>query len=217
LLNVKDPITGQTMSDEQIVDNLLTFLLAGFDTTATALTWALYLLSRAPEWENRVQEEIFRVVPEGPVTSKHIDKLTVVQQVIKEAMRLYPSAPVLLRRAVNGCELGGKKIEAGVTINIPIYAIHRHRNLWKDPNRFDPSRFTFGSEANYSRYQFMPFGGGPRVCIGASFAHIEAVVILTTLVRSARFECPPDVEPQPLGRIILVPKGGMPLHVTMRV
>lgn len=217
LLNVTDPINGQTMSDVQIVDNLLTFLLAGFDTTATALTWTLYLLSKAPEWESRVLEEILRVVPEGPVTSKHIDELTVVQQVIKEAMRLYPSAPVVLRRAINGGELGGEKIEAGATVNIPIYAIHRHRKLWKDPNRFDPSRFTFGDEANYSRYQFMPFGGGPRVCIGASFAHIEAVVILTTLVRSVRFECPPDVEPQPLGRIILVPKGGMPLHVTMRV
>jgi cytochrome P450 len=195
LLAVVSPESNETMPVEQLVDNLLTFLLAGHQTIAMTLTWALYLISHAPEWEARLLDEIRRVVPSGPVTSEHIERLVIVQQVLKESMRLYPPIPMMSRRAAKDVELAGKHIKAGTLIGLPVYAIHRHHKLWDDPDRFDPSRFSPEREASYSRYQFIPFGTGPRVCIGAAFALIEATAILATLVRAARFESLPDDSP----------------------
>jgi cytochrome P450 len=216
LLGAVDPETSQPMPKERLVDNLLTFLLAGHHTIAMTLTWTLYLLSRAPEWEARVLEEIRRVVPSGPVTGEHLNQLVTVQQVLKESMRLYPPLPVMTRYAAKDVELAGKHVKAGTLIGLPIYAIHRHRKLWDDPDRFDPGRFAPKREAGYSRYQFMPFGAGPRICIGAAFALVEATVMLATLVRAARFESPPVQKPLPVSRVLLVPKSGMPLRVTLR-
>jgi cytochrome P450 len=161
-------------------------------------------------------EEVRRVAGQGPITGEHIDRLRIVSQVLKEAMRLYPPAPVLIRMAKDGEELGGRRIAAGTLVVMPIYAIHRHRCLWNDPDRFDPNRFAPEHEKRYSRYQFMPFGAGPRICIGASFAMIEATAMLATLVRSARFEVPDGHEPMPISRVTLRPKGGMPLRVWPR-
>jgi cytochrome P450 len=216
LLAAAEPETGRRMSDEQLVDNLLTFLIAGHDTTAKALAWTLYLLSHAPEWEARMLEEIRQVVGEGPVEAAHLERLTVTQQVLKEGMRLLPSVPVITRYAAADLELGGLRLAKGTSVGISIYAIHRHSRLWDEPHRFDPARFAPEREAGMSRYQFMPFGGGPRVCIGAAFAMIEATTILATLVRAARFDCPPGPPPVPLSRIVLTPKGGLPLRVTLR-
>lgn len=216
LLEAAHPETGRMMSDEQLVDNLLTFLIAGHDTTAKVLTWTLYLVSRAPHWEARMLEEINRVVPSGPMTGEHIDKLVTVQQVLKEGMRLYPSFPETSRVAAEDVELGGEFIEAGTFIDLPIYAIHRHSGLWDDPGRFDPGRFAPENEAKHVRFQFMPFGGGPRGCIGAAFAMSEGTALLATFVRAARFECLSGLEPVPIARLSLAPKGGMPLKVTMR-
>jgi cytochrome P450 len=216
LLGAVDPETGQTMPEQRLVDNLLTFLLAGHHTIAMTLTWTLYLLSRATEWEARVLEEIRQVVPSGPVTGEHIDRLVTVQQMLKESMRLYPPLPIMTRYTANDVELAGEHIKAGTLIGLPIYVIHRHRKLWDDPDRFDPSRFSAEREARYSRYQFMPFGAGPRVCIGAAFALIEATAMLATFVRAARFESLPGPEPIPISRVVLRPKDGMPLQVRMR-
>jgi cytochrome P450 len=217
LLGAVDPETSRTMSDEQLVDNLLTFLLAGHHTIAAALTWTLYLTSRAPECEARMLEEIRQVVPSGPITGEHVDKLVTVQQVLTESLRLFPPLPIMTRYAANDVELAGVHIKAGTLIGLPIYVIHRHRNLWDHPDRFDPSRFAPGRDLGYSRYQFMPFGVGPRICIGAAFALIEATAMLATLVRAARFESPPGHEPIPVWRVVLLPKGGMPMRVTMRL
>jgi cytochrome P450 len=173
LIGAVDPETSQMMADEQLVDNLLTFLLAGHHTIAAALTWTLYLISRAPEWEARMLEEIEQVVPSGPVTGEHIDKLVTVQQVLMESLRLLPPLPVMTRYAAEDVKLAGMYIKAGTLIGLPIYVIHRHSKLWDNPDRFDPSRFAPGRAVSYSRYQFMPFGAGPRICIGAAFALIE--------------------------------------------
>ena len=107
-------------------------------------------------------------------------------------------------------------IKAGTLIGLPIYAIHRHHKLWDEPDRFDPARFAPEREAGYLRCQFMPFGAGPRVCIGAAFALIEATAMLATLIRAAHFESSPMQEPIPISRVVLRPKNGMPLQVTMR-
>ena len=130
-------------------------------------------------------------------------------------MRLYAPVPVMSRLCVEPVELGGYSLPAGAIVIIPIFCIHRHRRLWEDPDRFDPSRFTPEREADYPRTQFMPFGAGPRICLGSAFAMTEATVILATLIRAARFEWDGKHVPEPVSRVTLQPRGGMPLKVTV--
>jgi cytochrome P450 len=216
LARAQDPETGAPMSEKQLVDNLVTFLVAGHETTAKALTWALYLLARAPGWQQRVLGEVDAVVGDEAVADDHLEKLLVTRAVLKETMRLYPPAPVMTRLAAEDIELGPVTVRAGTHIVIPIFAVHRHRKLWSDPDRFDPERFTPEREAKHARTQFMPFGFGPRTCIGGTFAMMEATAILATLVRRARFEWDGVHEPEPLSRVTLRPRGGMPLKVWLR-
>ncbi len=216
LARAQDPDTGAPMSEKQLVDNLVTFLVAGHETTAKALTWGLYLLARAPEWQQRILAEVDATVGEDTVGADHLDRLPVTRAVLKETMRLYPPAPVLTRLAAEDIELGPVTVRAGTHIVIPIFAVHRHRKLWADPDRFDPERFSPQREAELARTQFMPFGFGPRTCIGGAFALMEATAILATLVRRARFEWDGVHEPEPLSRVTLRPKGGMPLKVWLR-
>jgi cytochrome P450 len=215
LMKARDPETGQQMNDEQLVDNLLTFYLAGHETTARALTWTLFLLARFPEWSGRLLDEIRTVTGDAPVTAGHIERLVLVQQVIKESMRLYPPVPLMSRQAVADTTLGGHPVRAGTSVVMPIYVIHRHARRWERPDEFEPERFAPEREAKIERYQYMPFGAGPRICIGRAFAEIEAAAILATLLQHARFE-PAGHEPQPVARVTLLPAGGMPLKVTLQ-
>ena len=215
LLAARDPETGEPMTMEQLIDNLLTLLGAGHETTSRALGWTLYLLARAPDWQDAVRDEMRAVVGEGRIGPEHLGALRITQQVLKESMRLYSPVPVMSRLAVDPIELGGHSVPAGGTIIIPIFAIHRHRRLWDDPDRFDPTRFTPEREAAHARTQFMPFGAGPRICLGSAFAMTEATVILASLVRAARFEWDGKHVPEPVSRLTLQPRGGMPLKVTM--
>jgi cytochrome P450 len=213
LASATDPDSGAPMSEARLIDNLVTFLAAGHETTARALTWALYLLARAPDWQERIRAEVRTVTSGQPIEASHIDRLHVTRAVLKEAMRLYPPAPIMTRIAAEDVELAGQKIPARSLIFIPIFAIHRHRRLWTDADRFDPERFTPEREATYARAQFMPFGFGARTCIGMSFAMLEGVAILATLVGHARFGWDGRHAPEPISRITLRPKGGMPLAV----
>jgi cytochrome P450 len=215
LLAARDPDSGAPMDDERLVNNLLTLLEAGHETTSRALTWTLYLLARAPDWQESLRAEVRGVVGDGPVTAEHVAGLPLTQQVLKEAMRLYPPVPFVSRTASRQTTIGGEAIPAGAMIMMSIYAMHRHRRLWADPDRFDPARFTPEREAAYPRCQFMPFGAGPRICLGAAFAMVEATVALATFLRSARFEWDGAHEPRPISRITLQPAGGMPLRVTV--
>jgi len=216
LANAKSPETGAQMPDELLIDNLLTFFLAGHETTAKALTWTLYLLARAPDWENRILEEVRNVVGDGRIKPEHIDKLVITTQVLKESMRLYPPAPIMSRQATADTELADVPISAGTQIIIPIYAIQRHRRRWSNPDHFEPTRFAPENEAKIPRYYYMPFGAGPRICIGMAFSLIEGVAILATLVRAATFVTTCDHEPEAVSRVTLRPAGGMPLLVRMR-
>src|SRR6185436_6963424 len=163
LVAARDPESGRAMDDEQLVDNLLTFYLAGHETTAKALTWTLYLLSRSPEWQSRLAAEVRGVAGDSPIEARHIDKLVLVQQVLKESMRLFPPVPLMSRQAVADARIEGLEIPAGMSILMPIYAIHRHTKRWEHPDQFDPDRFAAGREEGIPRYQYMPFGAGPRV------------------------------------------------------
>lgn len=216
LLSARHPDTNAPMSDELLVSNLLTLLEAGHETTAKALTWMLYLLARAPDWQRRVLDETRAVCGDKPIAADDVAKLAVTQRVVKEAMRLYPPAPIVARDPKVPLDIGGHRIAPGSQIIIPIFAIHRHRKLWIDPDRFDPDRFLPEAEAVRPRTQYMPFGAGPRVCIGATFAMVEATVLLATFVRAACFDWDGRHAPEPISRVTLRPEGGMPLKVTVR-
>jgi cytochrome P450 len=215
LAAAKDPETGMPMSDEQIVDNMLTFLAAGHETTAKALAWTLYLIARDDTWQTRIREEVIANVGSEPIRHEHLDRLPLTRQVVKEGMRLYPPAPVMSRISTKAVKLGDRWVDPGTNFVIPIYAIHRHKKLWDNPDLFDPSRFSPEREKAHARAQFMPFGFGPRLCIGMAFAMMEAQAILAELVRKARFEWDGTHAPEPLSRVTLKPKGGMPLRVTV--
>ena len=216
LMQARDPETGQSMNDAQLVDNLLTFYLAGHETTARALAWTLYLIARSPQWGAALEEEIAGVTGGAPVEGAHIERLVLVQQVLKESMRLYPPVPMLARQCVAATSLGGIDVAPGATVAMPIYAMHRHAKRWEDPDAFDPERFSAAREAKIPRYQYMPFGAGPRICIGMAFAMLESTAMLATLLQKARFSPVPGRDPYPLARVTLQPGGGLPLHVHLR-
>ena len=216
LMRARDPESGRTMNDEQLVDNLLTFYLAGHETTARALAWTLYLLAHAPDWAAKLEEEIARVTGGAPVENTHVERLVLVQQVLKESMRLYPPVPMLSRQCVEQVRLGDVEVMPGATVAMPIYAMHRHAGRWEDPDAFNPERFAPEREAQIPRYQYLPFGAGPRICIGMAFAMLEATVMLATLLQKARFAPVPGRVPRPVARVTLLPGGGLPLRVTLR-
>jgi cytochrome P450 len=214
LMAARDPESGQAMDEERLVDNLLTFYLAGHETTAKALTWTLYLLARSAQWHEAVRAEVEEVTGGAPLEARHVEHLPLTQQVIKESMRLFPPVPMMSRQAVAAARLGEHVLAPGDTVILPIYAIHRHLRRWERPAEFDPLRFAPGREGAIERFQYMPFGAGPRICIGMAFAMIESTAILATLVRGARFAPTPGLAPVPVARVTLLPRGGMPLAVS---
>jgi cytochrome P450 len=214
LLQARDPETGQSMTDREIADNLITFITAGHETTALALTWTFYLLSLYPEAEARIRAEIESVTGGGALAAEHIDQLAYTRQVISEAMRLYPPAPVVVRTAMRDLQLGDEPVEKGTLVYVPIYAVHRHEKLWHKPDSFDPDRFRPEIVKGRHRYAYLPFGAGPRICIGMSFALIEATVILAELVRATSLRLRPDYVPELKMRITLRPAAGMPMMRT---
>jgi len=213
MMAASDPETGEPMANGQVIDNLLTFLLAGHETTATMLTWTLYLLAKAPEWQERLAAEARAVAGDGDITADHVAQMGLTRQVLNEAARLYPPVPVITRLATKNVELAGHRVPAGALCVIPIFAIHRHTQLWDDPDIFDPPRFSDDLHATRARCTYMPFGAGPRICMGAAFANIEAVTILATLLRDVRFGVTEGLNPVPVARVSLRPKDGMPLEV----
>ncbi|MFF2320374.1 cytochrome P450 [Agrobacterium sp. NPDC058088] len=216
LLEAKDPETGRMMSDKEIIDNLLTFITAGHETTALGLAWTFHLLSQNGETERKVVEEIQAVTGGAPVAAEHIANLTYTRQVFSEAMRLYPPAPVITRTALQDFRLGDHDIAAGTVLYVPIYAVHRHAALWDEPERFDPSRFEPEKVKARHRYAYMPFGAGPRVCIGNAFAMMEAVAILAVLLQTVHLENRSTATAEPLMRVTLRPQERLMMQITHR-
>lgn len=214
LLKATDPETGRTMNANDVRNNLLTFVTAGHETTALALTWTLYLLSLYPEVAQRVKAEIAAVTWGGSIRPDHIESLVFTTQVIQEAMRLYPPAALIVREARRDLVLDGAQVRAGSTVYIPVYAVHRHETLWSEPDRFDPSRFAPEAAKARDRFSYLPFGAGPRICVGQGFALLEAVTVLATLLPSFQFQLRPGYAPEPRLRVTLRPAAGMPMRIT---
>lgn len=200
LLQAQDEETGERMSDQQIHDEVMTLLLAGHETTANTLSWTWYLLSQHPEVEHRFHQELSVVLDQRIPTVADLPQLNYTRMVIEEAMRLYPPSWVISRNAVKADEIGGYAIPAHAPLLLLPYITHRHPAFWEEPERFNPERFTPEQVTARPRYAYVPFGGGPRQCIGNVFAMTEAQLILATVAQQYRLELVPnqEVSPEPL-------------------
>jgi cytochrome P450 len=183
--------------------------VAGHETTANALSWLWYLLARHPDAEARLHDEVDRVL--GGRTPGHADlaRLAWTRMVIEEALRLYPPAHAVSRIAIGDDRIGGVRVPAGSNVSISMYMTHRNPNLWRDPERFDPERFMPAAVAQRHRFAYLPFGGGPRICIGSGFALAEAQVIVAMVAQRYRLRLAPDHAVEPIGLITLRPKNGI--------
>jgi cytochrome P450 len=181
MLSAKDPETGKGMSDREVKDNVMTFIFGGQETTSSALTWAFYLLSQSAEWRERVLAEASRL--DSMTWHEAVDVLRDTRAVVQEALRLYPPIVAITRTALRHTEICGRMIKRGTLVVVPPYVIHRHRLLWRDPDLFDPTRFLPGAKEKIERYTYLPFGVGPRMCVGATFAVQEATLALAILTR----------------------------------
>lgn len=207
LLEGVDPETKRSMNTAELRDNLLTFIVAGHETTALSLSWALYLLAFDTAIQDRARAEVQSVLQGRAATGEDVANLPFVRCIIDEALRMYPPAAIVSRTALEADTLCGRDIHPGDTVMIPIYALHRHEMLWDDPDAFRPNRFA--DRKAIDRYAYLPFGDGPRICIGASFAIQEAVIILATLLAQFKFHAVPGKDPDPVMILTLRPEGGV--------
>lgn len=208
LLAGEDPETHRSMNTAELRDNLLAFIVAGHETTALTLSWALYLCAFDPEIQSRARDEARTALPNGAAaTAADLPNLPLTRMIVDEALRLYPPAALISRTARKADTLGGRDIHPGDTVILPIYALHRNHLLWTDPDAFRPERFT--DRKAIPRYAYLPFGDGPRICIGASFALQEAVIILATLLARYHFTPIPGRTPDPVMILTLRPQGGV--------
>lgn len=197
----------------EVRNNLLGFLFAGHETTALSLTWALYLLALHPDVQDRLRQEVATACQERAPGIADVPALSLTRQVIDEALRLYPPAGFLTRTARRDDTLSGHRIKRGATVILPVYALHRHDMLWDDPNAFRPERFAPDPAKSLPRSAYLPFGGGPRICVGTSMALTEATLILATVVQNLVVTLPPGYQPKPVMWFTLRPEGGMWLDI----
>ncbi len=207
------------LTDPEIADEVATFLLAGHETSANALAWSLALLAAYPAARERLEDELDAVLGDRDPDPQDAGNLPWTRAVICEALRLYPPAWTIERDALAPDEVAGVPIPAGSLVIVPPYLVHRHREFWPDPAAFDPRRFLpggAGDPATRHRYAFIPFGGGKRACIGASFAELETVLVLATIARRFRLELTAAGMPRPAPYITLRPSGGLPMRLHHR-
>jgi cytochrome P450 len=216
LLAARDEETGQMMTDRQLRDEVMTMLLAGHETTSLALAWTWYLISEHSDARERMEKELDRVLNGRLPSFGDLGSLPYTRMVIEEAMRLYPPAWGFSRQAVGADNLGGYPLAAGWLVFIIPFVMHRHPAYWPDPERFEPERFSAEQTAARPKFVYIPFGAGPRQCIGNQFAIIEAHLILATLAQRYRLELVPGhrVEPWPL--ITLRPRHGVRMRIRPR-
>jgi cytochrome P450 len=217
LLQAKDE-DGKPMSDEQVMAECATLFGAGHETTATALSWTWYLLCQHPESYQKVQQEVDSVLQGRTPTYDDLARLPYCLQVFKEAMRLYPPAYAFSRRALRDVEIDGYHVPKGRVVLLAPYTLHRREEYFPDPEKFDPERFTPEREKRLPRYAYLPFGAGPRICIGMYFAMMEGHLLLATLAQHVSFSLVPSqsIEPDPVHHLALRPNGAVNVVVKKR-
>ncbi|HLZ58911.1 MAG TPA: cytochrome P450 [Ktedonosporobacter sp.] len=216
LLQALDEETGLGMSDQQVRNEVITLMAAGYETTSNALCWTFMLLAQHPDIEARLREEYTRVLGGRAVQIEDLPQLTFARMVLEESMRLYPPAWVFARSAIDEDEIGGYTIAKGAYVLMFPSTTHRHPDFWEQPDVFDPERFESERSAGRHRFAYFPFGGGPRVCIGNQFALTEAQLILATILPRYQFRLLPgaSVVPEPL--ITLRPRGSLLMTISRK-
>jgi cytochrome P450 len=207
---------GKGMTDQQARDEVATLFLAGHETTSNLLTWTWYLLAKHPEVESKLHDELDTVLAGKLPTLADLDRLPYTEMVIKESMRVYPPVWGFSREAIEDVEIDGYHIPKGSVVGALTYIAHHDARWFPDPERFDPERFSPENEKNIPRYAYLPFGGGPRVCIGNAFALMEARLILATIASRFRLTLSPGYEAEILPQVTLGVKGGLPMTVRVR-
>lgn len=205
VIGSRDLETGSQFSREELLDQLGVMFLAGHETTASALTWAFLMIAMRPDVRERVRAEVRQVCGEGPVEFDHVKKLAYTRNVFKESLRLFPPLTFIPRVAAEPATIGRYRVKKGAMIMIAPWTIHRHQKYWKDPDAFDPDRFSPEREAELVPGTYLPFGLGPRVCIGAGFATQEATLILARLARRYDFAIDQPDRIRPVARLTTRP------------
>ncbi len=205
VLEARDTDTGQPFTREELIDQLGVFFLAGHETTASSLTWAFFILSQRPDVVARMRAEVASVVGDGPVLLEHTKRLPYVRNFFREVLRLYPPITFLPRVAAKDTVIGTRKVPRGTMLMIAPWSMHRHEKLWPNPDRFDPDRFLPEHESSQVPGSYLPFGAGPRICVGAAFATIETALILARLVRRFDFSAVAPDTVRPYARLTTRP------------
>lgn len=215
LIDARHPETGERFDREALVDQLGVFFLAGHETTASVLTWLFYLLVEQPGLASAIREEVRAVVGDAEITYEHTRQLPVLRAIFRETARLYPPITFLPRVALQATRLGERRLKRGALVMVSPWTIHRHETLWRDAHRFDASRFLPGSEESVPAGAYIPFGHGPRVCVGAAFATTESLLIVARLLARYAFEAVDagDGPVEPVARLTTRPRHPIRLRV----
>jgi len=216
LLRASDEESGIGMSDRQLRDEMMTLVLAGHETTAMALTWTWYLLTQHPDVEARLLGELQQVLGGRAPAVPDLPNLPYTEMIVREAMRLYPPAPGVAREPIEDVTIAGYEVPKGSLVTVNSYALHRDRRFFDDPERFNPDRFARGWEDRVSRCAYLPFGAGPRVCIGAGFAMMEARLILATVAQRYKLALRSGQTVVPMQLVTVRPKHGVWMTPTRR-
>jgi len=216
LLMAQDEETGLGMTDEQVYHEVIALFAAGHETTANTITWTLLLLAQNPEILQNLREEIDTVLGNRRATMDDLRHLPYTEMVIKESMRLYPTAWGITRQTIEPVEVGGHQLKKNALVMVAPWTLHRDERWWDNPEEFRPERFSPENEANIVKYSYIPFGGGPRVCIGNAFAMMEAQLVLATILQHRELQLVSDLPVQPDRVFTLRPKGGLQMRVTKR-
>jgi cytochrome P450 len=218
LMAMRDPETGSGIPPEELRKHVLTMFTAGHETVAQTLAWTWYLLSQHPAQEAKMHAELDAVLAGRSPSLEDLDRLPYTRMVIEETLRLYPPFHMLAwREALAGDEVCGVSIPRGATVSIVPWVLHRHRRLWEQPGRFDPERFSPERSAERPRLAYLPFGVGPRVCIGAVFAMTEMMLILAAVAQRYWLRLVPGHKVEPQARLILRARYGLPMTPTPRI
>ncbi len=215
LLNFRDD-QGKPMSPDLARDEMASIFLAGHETTAITLSWAFWLLEQHPAVEARLVEEARTVLGSRPATIEDYPRLIYTRAVVEETLRLYPPVHVFSRQAIEDDEIGGTKIPRGSFVTISSWVLHRHTLFWDNPNAFDPERFVPPRADKVERFAYIPFGAGPRICLGKNLGLMEAVLLLAMIARDWKLQLRENHPVEPLGRMTLRPRNGLPMRVTRR-
>lgn len=208
MIRAHDPETGRRMTDEDLLHNMQFFIVAGHETTALALSWSLLLLANDPVAQTRAHAEADGVLQGRAAGAADLERMPYVVQVIEEAMRLYPPVAFLARNVLAADTIYDRDVRPGETVFLNIQALHRHRLYWPEPDAFDPEHFAPEAVEGRDRYQYLPFGAGPRICVGANFAMMQAQIILATLLTRFRF-APAGPAPRPIMHMTVRPDPGV--------